>query len=598
MMKPIAFKTVPSMNGIRSKLLMLTWLILVSSGVQATPIWHTFGAYEYALTDEYLNFLDAEALAQSQYGAHLASIHSDEENSFILDLVLSTVTADGRYGVVWLGALQTGENSSDPYVWLDGTPVGYWGVQRDNNSGHRALLMFYDYSSHYYAGSWGDWKDSGLSASIVPRGVMKRLTIAADNPPIADAGEDRPVNGNQLVTLDGSGSSDPENDPIAYAWTQLSGTSVTLSDVTAEKPTFMAPNVAETLTFKLEVTANEKTDSDIVNISVVFVNHVPVADAGEDLSIAEDSPVSLDGTGSFDVDNDPLTYKWTQISGSPVLELDDDTTATQNFIAPVLGSGGAPGVVATLVFELVVDDGFPAEVPASDTMTLEITNVNNPPIANAGGDQTRDENSIVVLDGLGSSDPDNDILTPSWVQTGGTTVSLSGANTGTPSFTAPFVSLGGEDLTFELTVDDGYEGGTDSDSVVIHLQNINDPPLASAAEPTIACLWPPNHSLIEVGIIGVTDPDNNATITIDSVFQDEPTNGLGDGDTATDAIINDDGTVLLRAERSGKGNGRVYHVRFTASDFEGSASGEVEVCVPPSKRKSSVDGGELYDSTN
>ncbi|MGY8688473.1 MAG: hypothetical protein ACKVHP_12170 [Verrucomicrobiales bacterium] len=148
---------------------------------------------------------------------------------------------------------------------------------------------------------------------------------------------------------------------------------------------------------------------------------------------------------------------------------------------------------------------------------------------------------------------------------------------------------------FELAVDDGYDG-TATDSVVVHVQNINDPPLAPAAEPTTALLWPLNHGLVAVGIIGVTDPDNNATITIDSVFQDEPTNGQGDGDTDIDAFINADGTVLIRAERSGNGDGRVYHIHFTASDLEGSASGVVTVSVPK-KKATAIDGGELFDST-
>jgi hypothetical protein len=119
----------------------------------------------------------------------------------------------------------------------------------------------------------------------------------------------------------------------------------------------------------------------------------------------------------------------------------------------------------------------------------------------------------------------------------------------------------------------------------------------SAAQPTIACLWPPDHKLVSVGIIGVSDSEDNATISIDSVTQDEPTNGLGDGDTAVDAVINADGTVLLRAERSGKGDGRVYHVHFTASDLEGSASGVVTVCVPKDRKSTAIDGGGLYNST-
>jgi hypothetical protein len=102
---------------------------------------------------------------------------------------------------------------------------------------------------------------------------------------------------------------------------------------------------------------------------------------------------------------------------------------------------------------------------------------------------------------------------------------------------------------------------------------------------------------VSVGIIGVSDPGENVTITIDRVAQDEPTDGMGDGDTAVDAVINADGTVLLRAERSGDGNGRVYHVHFTASDLDGSASGVVTVCVPDDGRNVAIDGGELYDST-
>jgi chitinase len=56
--------------------------------------------------------------------------------------------------------------------------------------------------------------------------------------------------------------------------------------------------------------------------------------------------------------------------------------------------------------------------------------------------------------------------------------------------------------------------------------------------------------------------------------------------------------VLLRAERAGNGNGRVYTIHFTASDFEGSASGKVNVCVPHSVKSGAINGGELYNSTN
>lgn len=402
---------------------------------------------------------------------------------------------------------------------------------------------------------------------------------------------------------DGSGSTP---DGITYSWVQIGGPTVTLFGDTTARPTFTAPSVEPgggALTFELTVSIDGNTDTDTVSVSVVNVNHAPVADAGDDKSAAEGVPVSLDGTGSFDIDTDPITYAWVQVSG-PAVALIGDTTKTPSFTAPIVG-GGDPDAFETLVFKLAVDDGFPPDAPAPgytladavDEVTVKITNANNDPIADAGEDQPSDENSPVTLNGSGS-DPDGDPLTYTWVQIGGPpVVVIGGADTPNLTVTTPFVSPGGADLEFQLTVADEF-GGTAADTVVVHVQNANDPPLVSAARPTMACLWPPNHKLVSVGITGVSDPDNNATIVIDGVTQDEPTDGLGDGDTAVDAIINADGTVLLRAERSGTGDGRVYHVHFTASDLEGSASGVVEVCVPHSRRSDAIDGGELYDSTD
>lgn len=55
--------------------------------------------------------------------------------------------------------------------------------------------------------------------------------------------------------------------------------------------------------------------------------------------------------------------------------------------------------------------------------------------------------------------------------------------------------------------------------------------------------------------------------------------------------------ILLRAERAGTGNGRVYVVHFTASDGQGgNCSGTVKVGVPHSKKDPAGEGPQLYNS--
>ncbi len=411
--------------------------------------------------------------------------------------------------------------------------------------------------------------------------------------PVANAGADQTANEGVSVSLQGSGFS-ASGIPLTFQWTQVAGLPIVLSDPTSPTPTFTAPLVTAntTLTFQLVVSNGFfQSAPDVVNITVANVNHRPVAEtSGSDQTVQEGSPVMLQGGASFDPDGDTVSFQWTQVAG-PTVTLSNATSPTPTFSAPLVTA------TSILAFQLVVSDGQFQSEPALATVVVE--NVNHAPIADTtGSTQTVNEGTLVTLNGGQSRDPDSDQLTFQWKQVGGPIVTLSNATSPTPTFTAPQVTTTTL-LEFELLVSDGQLTSEPVRATVTVL-NVNRPVACGSAAPSVAVLWPPNHTLIAAGIAGVTDPDNDqVTITITQVTQDEPVNGLGDGDTSPDAVIKGS-TVLLRAERSGTGNGRVYHVHFTADDGQGGAcTGSVKVGVPKSMRPGLpiIDDGQLYDST-
>ncbi len=136
--------------------------------------------------------------------------------------------------------------------------------------------------------------------------------------PVAHAGPNRTVNTGDKVTLIGSGS-DPDGDDLTYAWTQLNGTRVGLTNTTIPRPTFTAPSSAGSLRFRLTVTDEHgASGSDYATITVSApVNSAPTAHAGPNRTVNTGDKVTLIGSGS-DPDGDDLTYAWTQLNGTRV----------------------------------------------------------------------------------------------------------------------------------------------------------------------------------------------------------------------------------------------------------------------------------------
>jgi hypothetical protein len=431
-----------------------------------------------------------------------------------------------------------------------------------------------------------------------------------NHPPTANPGSDQTVNEGDTVSLNGSGT-DPDNNTLTFAWSQSSGPTVTLSDPTDPKATFIAPQVfCAGDVIVMTLTADDGyggTDSKNVTINVANVNHLPTANAGENQQVHEGDAVELHGTGD-DADTEEvssLVFQWTQTSGTPVAL--SGSGKDVSFTAPNI-PGGDPNASVELGFSLTVMDSCGGST-TTDPITVHVANIPHAPVAIVQPVAPANEGAnTVLLDGSSSYDPDvGDTITFAWTQCGGPAVTLvygpGDPNGIMPTFLTPWVSADTQ-LKFKLTVTDNW-GLSSSAYVTVTINNWNTPPDVTNAHADVPVLWPPDHKMIQVHILGVNDAQNNATITITKVTQDEPTNGLGDGDTTPDAFISaSHDSVQLRAERSGKGDGRVYRITFTASDPETIALGNsptatIKVMVPHDKKTDiAIDSGGAYDSTH
>ncbi|RYG92741.1 hypothetical protein EU803_01140 [Loktanella sp. IMCC34160] len=302
---------------------------------------------------------------------------------------------------------------------------------------------------------------SGQSGTTV---INTRTQLASNTVPTADAGGNQSVAPGALVTLDGSASdANDVGQSLTYAWSQTGGTnSVSLSSTTVVQPTFTAPVIGsgdpdDTLIFTLVV--NDGADDSLGDSVLITVqkslNAGPTASAGSDQSVASGAGVTLNASGSTDVEpGQTLTYAWVEQS-SEGISLTGAATAAPTFTAPTLNIGDPSKI---LTFQVTVTD--PYGLTSTDTVQVTVNAPGNtPPTANAGSDQNVASGASVTLDGT-ASDPNDtgQTLTYAWSQTGGTSVSLSSTTAAQPTFTAPTLAIGAVDdvLTFQLIVNDGF----------------------------------------------------------------------------------------------------------------------------------------------
>ena len=212
------------------------------------------------------------------------------------------------------------------------------------------------------------------------------------------------------------------------------------------------------------------------------------------------------------------------------------------------------------------------------------------PVADAGVDQivecSATDGTSVTLIGSNSISPTGGALSYLWsgpfLEGGGVVAGLN------PTVTLP---LGTHQISLVVT-DELSDSEPDVVELVVH--DTAAPSLTIGISPET--LWPPNHNMVgiatSVTAIDVCDPapsvqlvnismdEGEETLTYDPLYDET----IGDGHTTDDIEVGEDGSISLRAERAGKGDGRVYTLTFEATDASGnSASVQATVDVPHSQ---------------
>ena len=311
-------------------------------------------------------------------------------------------------------------------------------------------------------------------------------TPPANQPPVAKAGNDVTITlPTNSVSLNGNGSYDPDGS-ITYSWAKTAGpTQFTISNSTIVNPAF-SNLVAGTYTLRLTVTDNKgakATDDINIIVNPVSANQLPVAKAGNDVTITlPTSSVNLNGNGSYDPDGS-ITYSWAKTAGPTQFTISNSTIVNPVFSNLVAG---------TYTLRLTVTDNKGAKATDDINIIVKPVSANQPPVANAGPDVIITlPTSSVTLTGSGT-DPDGTIALYTWTQVSGPSIS-SIAN---PSTARPTISKLVEGrYVFKLKVTDN-KGSIASNQMQLTVKAVTGRTITKN---------------INVNIYGGSNPYNNTT---------------------------------------------------------------------------------------
>ncbi|MCA9047892.1 MAG: cadherin domain-containing protein, partial [Planctomycetaceae bacterium] len=319
--------------------------------------------------------------------------------------------------------------------------------------------------------------------------------------PTAVSGGPYSVDEARFLTLDASGSSDPNNNIVRYEWDYDYDGSTFQVDATGVQPLFSATTIdgPATRTIALRVIDAGGLVSPVVATTVQIDNVAPTISLNGAGETTEGSVYSLELGAITDPGDDTVT--------SIVVNWGDGTSntyTTPGVVTHVYADGVSPQseqspVVTTISVSLVDEDGTHADAGVLDVVVRNVA-----PTASTGGPYAVDEGSSIVLDATGSSDPGNDIVSIEWdfnYQSPDFTVDATGL---TPTFNAAQLP-GGTTYTVTVRVTDS-SGEWQIDVTSVTVRALNQPPSLSLT-PVITTLPEDadTSSRIAVAEIVITD---------------------------------------------------------------------------------------------
>lgn len=356
------------------------------------------------------------------------------------------------------------------------------------------------------------------------RSSHKSKQPAGQSLPTANAGVDSTAAEGSKVFLQGSGALDGSAAPaLTYRWTQVSGPTVSLSDVNAAKPSFTAPQVSksEILTFELNVSSGTNNATDQVSISISNVPTPPLAKPGAVAPVLEGEKVTLIGGGESMPDKPAVNqYRWTQVAG-PSVELIGADQKNASFIAPPVNAN------AELTFSLVVTSD-----EASAPSLVKVQVLNKTAQAVAGNPIRVREGEPFELDASASKSSGAKPISSYQWRSLDASIKVDNTNLNSPKrqLIAPGVNAE-KTVQFALVVTD--ENGASAESIVpVTITNDGDTPVAIAQNVNAA-----QGGSVELNAANSTDPKNRP-------LQFIWTQVLATGEAALPFTVQNDGKTL------------------------------------------------------